>query len=226
MARSIAEVQAELLNEGTLDRLGSARVASDQVPVLEELVAIVAAEFVLAVRENIDRMGKVDRGGLIDGVSAGEIMRNGSKVTVELGYDANDPAALYWDFVNKGVRGIKSGEPSSSPYRFRKLSAPPVMVDALEGWVKRNNIAARNEDQRRDLSALQVKRETVKSYGDPTRSLAYAIALGIKRRGLPYTGFWDKAVKDYLGKSFIDAVAKAAGADIRVQIRKFNPTGK
>lgn len=226
MARSIAEVQAELLSEGTLDRIGSAKVPSDAIPVIEELIIRAAAEFVLAVRENLDNAGKVDRGGLTDGVAAGELRKSGSTLSIEIGYDPTDPASLYWDFVNKGVRGIKSGEPSTSPYRFRKLSAPPVMVNALEGWVKRNNIAARNEDQRRDLSALQIKRETVKSYGDPTRSLAYAIALGIKRRGLPYTGFWDKAVKEYLGKKFAQAVAKAGAADIRLQVRKFNPTGK
>jgi len=226
MARSIAEVQAELLAEGTLDRIGSARVTSDQVPVLEELVAGVAAQFVLAVRENIDRMGKVDRGGLIDGVSAGEITRNGSKVTVEIGYDKSDPAALYWDYVNQGVKGLDSDEPSGSDYRFRTRKVHPVMADAIFQWVKKNNISAQNEDQRRNISALQQKRKDVKALGDPRMGMAYAIATNIKRRGLPYTGFWDKAVKEYLGKQFIDAVAKAAGADIRVQIRKFNPTGK
>ena len=226
MARSIAEVQAELLSEGTLDRIGSAKVPSDAVPVIEELIIRTAAEFVLAVRENLDKDGKVDTGGLTDGVAAGELRKSGSTLTIEIGYDPADPASLYWDFVNKGVRGIKSGGPSTSPYRFRKLSAPPVMVNALEGWVKRNNIAARNEDQRRDLSALQIKRETVRNLGNPTRSLAYAIAIQIKRRGLPYTGFWDKAVNEYLGKKFAQAVAKAGAADIRLQVRKFNPTGK
>jgi hypothetical protein len=226
VGRSLADIQAEVLDEGLLDQLGSERTASDDVPVLERLVAIVAAEFVKAVRDNLDKAGKVSTGGLSDGVAAGQIISNGSKVTVQIGYDPSDPASTYWDFVNEGVQGIISKQPSTSPYRFRKLSAPPVMVDAIESWVKRNNLSARNEDQRRNLSALQSKRQKIRELGDPTRSLAYAIALNIKRRGLPYTGFWNNAVRDYLGKEFINAVAKAAGADIRVQIRRFNPSGK
>lgn len=226
MARSIAEVQAELLSEGTLDRLGSERTESDAIPAIEALIIKVAAEFVLAVRENLDKDGKVSTGGLTDGVAAGELRKSGSTLTIEIGYDPADPAALYWDYVNKGVRGIVSQEPQSSPYFFKKKTVAPVMADAIHEWVKRNNISAQNEDQRRDLSSLQVKRETVKSYGDPTLSLAYAIAAGIKLRGLPYTGFWDRAVKEYLGKKFADAVAKAGAADIRLQVRKFNPTKK
>jgi hypothetical protein len=226
MAKSLKQVQDELLTSGYLDTLADDPVDPGSTPTnnaVSDLIIKLAGEFVIAVQENLDRLGKVSTGGLTDGVSAGDLVQSGSTYTLEIGYDKNDPSAKYWDFVNKGVRGIRSGQPASSPYQFRKLSAPPVMVDAIKGWLRVNGIAARNEDQREDLSRLQQKRRNIAAEQDPQGDFAYAIALAIKRRGLPYTGYFDQAVNAYFGKTFAQAVAKAASFDVRVAVRKFNP---
>jgi hypothetical protein len=226
MAKSLKQVQDELLTSGYLDTLADDPVDPGSAPTntaVSDLIIKLAGEFVIAVQENLDRLGKVSTGGLTDGVSAGDLLQSGSTYTLEIGYDKNDPSAKYWDFVNKGVRGIRSGQPASSPYQFRKLSAPPVMVEAIKGWLRVNGIAARNEDQREDLSRLQQKRRNIAAEQDPQGDFAYAIALAIKRRGLPYTGYFDQAVNAYFGKTFAQAVAKAASFDVRVAVRKFNP---
>jgi hypothetical protein len=226
MAKSLKQVQDELLTSGYLDTLADDPVDPGSAPTntaVSDLIIKLAGEFIIAVQENLDRLGKVSTGGLTDGVSAGDLVQSGSTYTLEIGYDKNDPSAKYWDFVNKGVRGIRSGQPASSPYQFRKLSAPPVMVEAIKGWLRVNGIAARNEDQREDLSRLQQKRRNIASEQDPQGDFAYAIALAIKRRGLPYTGYFDQAVNAYFGKTFAQAVAKAASFDVRVAVRKFNP---
>lgn len=227
MAKSLKQVQDELLTSGYLDTLTDDPVDPTSAPTnnaVSDLIIKLAGEFIIAVQENLDRLGKVSTGGLTDGVSAGDLVQSGSTYTLEIGYDKNDPAAKYWDFVNKGVRGIRSGQPASSPYQFRKLSAPPVMVDAIKGWLRVNGIAARNEDQREDLSRLQQKRRKIAAEQDPQGDFAYAIALAIKRRGLPYTGYFDQAVNAYFGKTFAQAVAKAAAFDVRVAVRRFNPS--
>jgi hypothetical protein len=226
MAKSLKQVQDELLTSGYLDTLADDPVDPGSAPTntaVSDLIIKLAGEFVIAVQENLDRLGKVSTGGLTDGVSSGDLVQSGSTYTLEIGYDKNDPSAKYWDFVNKGVRGIRSGQPASSPYQFRKLSAPPVMVEAIKGWLRVNGIAARNEDQREDLSRLQQKRRNIAAEQDPQGDFAYAIALAIKRRGLPYTGYFDQAVNAYFGKTFAQAVAKAASFDVRVAVRKFNP---
>jgi hypothetical protein len=226
MAKSLKQVQDELLTSGYLDTLADDQVDPGSAPTntaVSDLIIKLAGEFIIAVQENLDRLGKVSTGGLTDGVSAGDLVQSGSTYTLEIGYDKNDPSAKYWDFVNKGVRGIRSGQPASSPYQFRKLSAPPVMVEAIKGWLRVNGIAARNEDQREDLSRLQQKRRNIAAEQDPQGDFAYAIALAIKRRGLPYTGYFDQAVNAYFGKTFAQAVAKAASFDVRVAVRKFNP---
>ena len=225
MAKSQKQVQAELLTEGWIDRQSKDPVNRNQTePVtVEELLARYAGEFIIAVKENLDKRGKVSTGALSDGVDSGEVISEGGKYTLEIGYDRNSPAAKYWDFVNKGVQGIVSREPSTSPYKFRKLSAPPVMVEAIKGWMRTNQISARNEDQVQDLSALQQKRKRLSDVEDPLNSFAYLTALKIKREGLPYTGYFDEPVAEYFGDQFAQAVAKAAGVDIRIAIRKFNP---
>jgi len=226
MAKSLKQVQDELLTSGYLDTLADDPVDPASAPIntaVSDLIIKLAGEFIIAVQENLDRLGKVSTGGLTDGVSAGDLVQSGSTYTLEIGYDKNDPSAKYWDLVNKGVRGIRSGQPASSPYQFRKLSAPPVMVEAIKGWLRVNGIAARNEDQREDLSRLQQKRRNIASEQDPQGDFAYAIALAIKRRGLPYTGYFDQAVNAYFGKTFAQAVAKAASFDVRVVVRRFNP---
>jgi hypothetical protein len=226
MAKSLKQVQDELLTSGYLDTLADDPVDPGSAPTntaVSDLIIKLAGEFIIAVQENLDRLGKVSTGGLTDGVSSGDLVQSGSTYTLEIGYDKNDPSAKYWDFVNKGVRGIRSGQPASSPYQFRKLSAPPVMVEAIKGWLRVNGIAARNEDQREDLSRLQQKRRNIAAEQDPQGDFAYAISLAIKRRGLPYTGYFDQAVNAYFGKTFAQAVAKAASFDVRVAVRKFNP---
>ena len=53
------------------------------------------------------------------------------------------------------------------------------------------------------------------------RSLAYATAINIKRRGLKKTGFFDKAVEESFGSQFYSAVAKITGKEIAVNIRSY-----
>ena len=174
MSKSQKQVQAELLTEGWIDRQSKDSVNRNQTePVtVEELLARYAGEFIIAVKENLDKRGKVSTGALSDGVDSGEVISEGGKYTLEIGYDRNSPAAKYWDFVNKGVQGIVSREPQTSPYKFRKLSAPPVMVEAIKGWMRTNQIRARNEDQVQDLSALQQKRKRLSDVEDPLNSFA------------------------------------------------------
>jgi hypothetical protein len=225
MAKSQRQLQADLLTEGWIDRQSKDSVNRDQAAAVtvEELLAKYAGEFIIAVKENLDNRGKVSTGALQDGVDSGEVIGQGGKYTLEIGYEPNGPAAKYWDYVNKGVQGIISREPASSPYKYRKLSAPPVMVEAIKGWMRTNQIAARNEDQVQDLSSLQQKRKRLSEVEDPLNSFAYLTALKIKREGLPYTGYFDIPVAEYFGDQFAAAVAKAAGVDIRIAIRKFNP---
>lgn len=224
--QSLKSLQADALNEGFLDDLGNDKTNyadKRQAPVTERLLIEVVGNFLLQVQENINKANKVDTGTLSESVSAGDLVNSKGVYSIEAGYPLNSEAANYAPFVNQGVKGFLSGEPSDSPFSFK--SARPkydgVMVDAMLQWVKRNGISSRSEDQRKRLSGLQRKRQSVGNI-DVERQTAYQIASRIKQRGLPKTDFFTSAVRQYFGDEFVAAVGSAFLSDVRVYIKQAN----
>jgi hypothetical protein len=227
MAKSISAIQKEALSEGFLEQFSRNRsnyLEKGDAPITEYLIAEAASNFILQAVENLNRLGKTDTGELATSLSQGEIIKIGqSSYEVALGYPSDSPAAKYYDFVDKGVKGVvnKTKAPNS-PYSFRKLSTPPVMLNALKGWAKRQGLSFANEDQTRGLNARQRKRQGVaKSVQEQgldrfTRN----VARKIKREGLETTRYFSGAVEDFFGKEFAQAVAKTIAADIRIYIRQ------
>lgn len=224
--QSLKSLQADALNEGFLNDLGNDKTNyadKRQAPVTERLLIEVVGNFLLQVQENLIKANKVDTGTLSESVSAGDLVNSKGVYSIEAGYPLNSEAANYAPFVNQGVKGFLSGEPSDSPFSFK--SARPkydgVMVDAMLQWVKRNGISSRSEDQRKGLSGLQRKRQSVGNI-DVERQTAYQIASRIKQRGLPKTDFFTSAVRQYFGDEFVAAVGSAFLSDVRVYIKQAN----
>jgi hypothetical protein len=224
--QSLKSLQADLLNERILDQYGDDRVNyadKRQAPLTERLLIEVVGNFLLQVEENIIKANKVDTGKLSEQLTRGELLNRKGVYSIEAGYPLNSEAANYAPFVNQGVKGFLSGEPSDSPFSFK--SARPkydgVMVDAMLQWVKRNGISIRSEDQRTNLSQLQTRRQSVGNV-DVQRQTAYQIATAIKKRGLPKTDFFTSAVRQYFGDEFVAAVGSAFLSDVRVYIKQAN----
>ena len=226
MAKSISKIQSEALNDGTVDRYGNDRtnyLASGDAPVLEQFMVKTVGEFLLKVQENIISLNKVDTGRLSESVSGGELQNDGAgSFSILAGY-LDDSAAPYASFINQGVRGFKSGEPSDSPFFFKSAwaSRNGPMTAAIQKWMKRQGILARREDQRSNLSGLQSKRKAL-SQIEANKSLAQLIASRIKQRGLPKTDFFSSAVREYFGEEFAAGVGRAFLQDVRVYIRQAN----
>jgi hypothetical protein len=203
-----------------------------EAPALEFRIAEIAAGFIQAVIDNLDRLGKTDTGELRDGISSGDIIKVGAlSYEVAIGYKPDSKAAGYYAYVDKGVQGVKRKDKApNSPFKYRNLGVPPVMADALEGWVKRNAMASVNEDQRKNLSALQVKRkQTLTSLEaskggrklTPERRLAKEIGRAIKWAGLPTTNYLSDPIEEYFrSQDFSKAISAAVAADIRIYIRQ------
>lgn len=224
--QSLKSLQADALNEGFLDDLGNDKTNyadKRQAPVTERLLIEVVGNFLLQVQENLNKANKVDTGALSESVSAGDLVKSKGVYSIEAGYPLNSEAANYAPFVNQGVKGFLSGEPSDSPFSFK--SARPrydgVMVDAMLQWIRRNGVSNRNEDQRTNLSQLQTKRQSVGKI-DIERQGAFLAASGVKQRGLPKTDFFTSAVRQYFGDEFVAAVGSAFLSDVRVYIKQAN----
>lgn len=227
MAKTPKELQDQLVNDGYLDKLGNDRTdyaELNQLPATKQMIILSAASFIEKVKEELQRLGKVSSGNLEDGITSGELLEDRSGYEIDLGYQSDDSAAKYYDFVNKGVRGFDSGSPAS-PYGFKSLKVSKDMVKSILLWYRKRGNAVRREDQKKKLSSTQRKNKSLKKTVDASKnlqSLAYATAVSIKKKGIKTTGFFDRSVEFSFGKGFIDAVSKTVGQDIKVYIRQIN----
>lgn len=227
MAKTPKELQDQLVNDGFLDKLGNDRTdyaELNQLPATKQMIILSAASFIEKVKEELQRLGKVSSGNLEDGITSGELLEDRSGFEIDLGYQSDDSAAKYYDFVNKGVRGFDSGSPAS-PYGFKSLKVSKDMVKSILLWYRKRGNAVRREDQKKKLSSTQRKNKSLKKTVDASKnlqSLAYATAVSIKKKGIKTTGFFDRSVEFSFGKGFIDAVSKTVGQDIKVYIRQIN----
>jgi hypothetical protein len=210
-----AIIASQAANQEDYQKLG-------QLPFVERTIIRFASIFIKRVQDNLIKANRVDTGTLSTDITEGQLIKQGSSYSLDIGYPKSSEGAKYYDFVNKGVKGFKSGQPNS-PYRFRSAypSMNGPMVNAIQKWVKRNALSSRREDQRFNLSGLQKKRKSVAQL-NTGRTTAYLIARKIKQRGLPKTGFFDNAVDEVFNQQFYDKMGKAIGADLIVYIKQAN----
>lgn len=227
MAKSAKQLQDELVNDSYLDKLGNERtdyVGLNELPSTKQIIILSAANFIQKVKDELQKQGKISSGNLEDGITSGELIEDANGYEIDLGYRDIDPTSKYYDFVNKGVKGFSSGKPNS-PYSFKSLKVSKSMVKSLLLWYRKRGNAARREDQKKKLSATQRKNKRLKKQIDAAaslKSLAYATAVSIKKKGIKKSGFFDKSVEFSFGKGFIDAVSKTVGQDIKVYLRQIN----
>lgn len=210
-----AIIASQAANKEDYQKLG-------QLPFVERTIIRFASIFIKRVQDNLKKANKVDTGTLSTDITEGELIKQGSSYSLDIGYPVGSAGAKYYDFVNKGVKGFKSGTPNS-PYSFKSAypSMNGPMVTAIQKWVKRNALSQRRDDQRFNLSGLQKKRKSVSTL-NTGRTTAYLIARKIKQRGLPKTGFFDNAVDEVFNQQFYDKMGKAIGADLVVYIKQAN----
>ena len=221
MPKSINQLQAELLSSGTLDKLGASQqdfASLGTLPVLEQYLILAAANFIQKVKDNIEILGISDTGSLSDDISSGELVKESNGYSIEVGYPRGSKAAKYYDFVNKGVKGVKSGTPNS-PYAFKNIGVGRAMLQNIKSWVDRNGIR-RNDVAITRRQATRQSLSNMVSEASRSKNLAYAVAVNIKKRGLRKTGFFDSAVDSYFGRDFAVSVSKIIGQDIKVLIRQ------
>jgi len=215
---SISQAQASLGRD--FDLGGSQRQGDIALNNVEAIMVQYAAEFIKKAKATINKKGKIDTGNLSD-IVVGNIVQQGTKYSLTIGYDKSNPASEYYDFQNKGVKGIKINQPNSK-YKFRTLSVSPKFVSAIMAWYLRHPNYIRNEDQRKGLTGLQAKRKSISKVVNRTakiKSLAEATAKSIKKKGLKRIGFFDDNMNVF-GAEFQKELATALGTDVALSIRQ------
>jgi uncharacterized protein YxeA len=214
---SIEQAQKALGKD--FDLGGESSQGALKLDAVEKVMYDAANKFIGLAQQRINAKGKVDRGNMSD-ISVSAINKKGNKYTLTIGYDESNPASKYYDFQNKGVKGIKSGKPNS-PYQFRTLKVSKNMVEAILQWYLRHKNYIRNEDQRKGLTPLQIKRKTLTNAVDPKKKLltiAKNTAKRIKERGIGRVGFFDDNEQKAFGEDFKAKLSQALGQDIALTI--------
>ena len=220
--------QAELLASGILSKIGEKfdEVQLGDLPLTEAILAKYGQAFNEAVQEQIDRQG-LTASGKIGELAVPKINKFGNEYEMLLGYDPQNPASIYYKYVNKGVKGVsktpkKKKNIGDTPYKFEKKHPGEKMITNIESWIKLGKGAFSSETQKKGLSKAQRKyKKLSKVAAMPNlRTIATNMAYAIKRDGLKTTGFFDKAIKKVFDKGFFETMALALGKDVQIQIRQ------
>lgn len=186
-----------------------------ELPKVEGILETYALAFIEEAQKGINKDGRTSKGNMSDLVFNIDQSANGYVISV--GYNVNNPASKYYDFQNKGVAGV--GKVTASPYGFKSVYPSRQMLTSIMEWIQTNNIAGRNEDQKFGLSKLQSKRKSLRTAKrKDMRSLAYGISVGIKKKGIEASHFFDDAITKTFGKDFIKKVSEALKADVTLKI--------
>lgn len=190
---------------------------------VEKVIMEGAVVLMRKAQQKIKRARKIDKGNLSD-IQVGAIIQKGGTYSITIGYSKDNPASEYYDFNDKGVRGVKSGRPASSPYKFKNLYVSKKFVENIMKWYLRHKNYVRNEDQKRGLSGLQKKRKSIADFASQEktslRSLAINTAKKIKREGIPRLGFFEDNIPVAFGPEFQKKLSTALGQDIALNIKQ------
>jgi hypothetical protein len=211
---AITANQVKFLKDNLLSKLGSER-SNNKLPIVEQILADYAKEFIDTANANADKAGLTYKGTIQTDLTF-RVTQNGRSYEIAIGYPLDSPAAEYYDFQNKGVAGV--GKSIASPYSFKTMYPSRKMVSAIEEWVRFNGISNRAEDQTRNLSALQTKRKRLSD----TQETAFVIAMGIKRKGIKQTLYFDNAITSTFNKDFVNVLSKALAADVSLKLIQTN----
>lgn len=222
--------QAQLLKEGFLEQIGEQFDLIDptEFPVAEQMLIYYGKLFNDEIQKNLAKSGSIATGKIGDLVVP-KVTKFGNDYEMWLGYDKDNPASVYYKYVNKGVRGVGgvNAKPkrvaSDTPYEYKTPYPNKKMATSILQWYRLGKAKTTSETQTKKLSKTQRKNKKLKQVvnkADSLKSLAYATAAAIKRDGLKTTSYFDNAVKTVFNKEFFAAMATAFGGDVQLQIRQ------
>jgi hypothetical protein len=232
MAKSTRQLEADVVS--FLERLGEKETdfeTKKDLKGIEYYLALSAANFVLRVQDNLNKLNKVDTGGLSNQIETTEVVQSGGNYSITLGYPAGSQAAKYYDFVNKGVRGFESGTPNSK-YKFKDtrnkrggILISNAFQKNISGWLTRNGVRPKERfsttaKERKSRGLYKLVSEASKK-----KSLAYAVAVNIKKKGIAKTGYFDEAIQYSFGQEFARTLSKLLGREITLSLKSLVPNG-
>jgi hypothetical protein len=187
---------------------------------LTDLLNKAARQFILSAIQRINAKGGGDTGEMQD-IKVIATDSSGDISSIDIGYDKQNPAREYWMFQNYGVKGLRSGQPALSPYKFKKHTVGGEFLEKLIQWYTRNKNYIKNENQKKRLSTTQRKRKSLGNVAEnKIKGIAYATGKKIKSKGIKALGFREYALSKSFNDAFYKKLSKALAKDVVLHIRK------
>jgi hypothetical protein len=227
---SEAKAQAKAIRDGFLKTIGEQYNLIDptEFNIAEQMLIFYGKQFNDQVQKNLNKSGSIASGKIGD-LAAPKVNKFGNDYEMYLGYDKDNPASVYYKFINKGVRGVGglNAKPkkvaSDTPYEYKTPYPNKKMATSILQWYRLGKAKTTSETQTKKLSKTQRKNKKLKQVVNKApslKTLAYATAAAIKRDGLKTTAYFDNAVKTVFNKDFFATMAVAFGGDVQIQIRQ------
>jgi hypothetical protein len=200
MGKSINESQAEILASGFLSNAGSDKSIFKPVKLLSK-VLLIAGSIVKEAQANLNKSNSNSTGELSESMGISDPIQEGSIV-------ACDVTMLYYgNFVNKGVKGVKSGH-SNAGYAFKNLGVSKAFIASLERGKSKAGNKITSTNINKTISNNEKKNAKISDV-----SSLYGAAVNIKKYGIKPNGFMDKAVDTINSK-----VEKQLGIALKIDI--------
>ena len=209
MSISIAKAQADALSE--LGSLGEDRPGPVPLTVLQKILVQYGSDFAIELAESMKQKEVFGSGKLADSIIP-EVNEEGNTLTIRM--------LNYYDFPNKGVKGVKSSANApTSPYQYKTFGMNRDGRKSISDYVLSGRAKIRNV--RKDAAVgIGLERKGVSALDSKINTLIYLI----KAYGIKTTNYFDDAF-DKVFKDFAVTAADAVGRDIVITIQRLN-TGK
>lgn len=203
-------------NSGTIHWLGgvNSAVTSDKIEFNHVGQALLEmAEFLIAKADhNLVKRGNIATGNTAKSMKVVNVQTNANKFSLDI------EIASTYKFLDQGVNGVEKNR--GSKYSFKTKFANKKMALAILKWVKNRRVVSKYKAysalsdnlKGKNFGATERKNKKIKAMSDAAtsqKSLAYAISVGIKKKGLKRTLFFTDAItatKKEQKKRYADAL--------------------
>lgn len=123
-----------------------------------------------------------------------------------------DEYAKVYDYIDKGVKGLKGNKAPNSPYKFRNLGTPKEMINSFKGWAATAGITNVKN------TTLSYKGKNKKKAVSDQERAAKTLATWTKIGGIKPKNFISKAVNKKRVNELADSLSKALSQTITLNI--------
>lgn len=211
MPTNLKKAQQDAISSGFLNQIGENKF---EIAVATNLLEQYGQEFAKVLADNINQRGLTASGALADNIFP-QMSNNNQTLTVRV--------LDYYDFVNEGVKGVKSSKNApGSPYKFKNYGMSPDGRKSIRQYIQsgKAKVSSTMNDKARGIGLERkgVKFAEKKSLID--RQVDNMIYM-IKRFGIKKTNYFTDTVKQVFA-DFEIQMGEALGYDVKINLEALN----